>query len=253
MNTYRIFAIEYARRLAPPSDLFLRSQETEPVPMSYFVWAVVGSNGTVVVDSGFTEEVARARGRELKQSPVAGLKAIGVDPAAVEHVTVTHFHWDHMGTVPAFPKATFYAQEREMAFWTGRHAKFPAFREVVEEDDVTGMVRLGLAGRLVLCDGSREILPGITVHRVGGHTAGMQIVEVATANGKAVIASDAVKAYRHLAENIPDPFLHNIPEMLDGYELVRELAGDEGHVFPGHDPEVLERFKPAAPGVVVLE
>ena len=47
----------------------------------------------------------------------------------------------------------------------------------------------------VFVDGEREILPGIRVVKVGGHTAGMQIVTVQTGRGQAVLASDASHYY----------------------------------------------------------
>lgn len=253
MDTYSIYAIEYERRQAVTTDLFLRHPEQKPVSMSYFIWAITGSNGTVVVDTGYTKETALSRGRDLKRNVDEGLNLIGINPSDAAHVVITHFHWDHLGNLELFPKATFFAQEKEMAFWTGRYANHPIFRDVIETDDINRIVRLNLEGRLVLVNGSREIFPGITLYLVGGHTSGMQILEVATSKGTAVIASDAVKTYRNLAENIPDPFLHDIPEMIDGYELVRKLATNESLIFPGHDPDVLNRFKLVAQDVVVLD
>ncbi len=90
------------------------------------------------------------------------------------------------------------------------------------------------------------------MHFVGGHTAGLQVVTVETAAGTAVIASDAIKMYRSLREAAPDPLHHDIPGMLSGYELCRELASSEDMILPGHDPEVLARFETVADGIAML-
>ena len=252
MSSYKVYTVEYAKRTAPVSDLFLRAPGVEQVPMSYYFWAIVGSDHTVIVDAGFTEEKAKLRGRELTLGFEDGLKAIDIDPKTVKHVVLSHFHWDHMGNLDCFPEATFYAQMKEMMFWTGPYSSHPAFNEVVEKDDITTAVRLQLEGRLVQLDGAKEILPGITLERVGGHTAGMQVVYVDTEAGRAVVASDAVKTYKNLRENIPDPFLHDIPEMLDAYERIRTIVPDENLILPGHDPDALNRFQKVSEGIVVL-
>ena len=101
-------------------------------------------------------------------------------------------------------------------------------------------------------NGARELFPGIAVHHVGGHTAGLQVVTVETARGTAVIASDAIKMYRSLSEAAPDPLHHDIPGMLSGYQLCRELASNEELIVPGHDPEVLTRFETVADGIAVV-
>ena len=59
-------------------------------------------------------------------------------------------------------------------------------------DHVTGSPRLDIV------DGDRELAPGLSVHAVGGHTAGMQVVSVHTERGTLVLASDA----SHFYENI---------------------------------------------------
>jgi glyoxylase-like metal-dependent hydrolase (beta-lactamase superfamily II) len=119
--TYAVFATKYAERHARSGEHFLGGDpEDLPMPMDYFVWAAVSDAHTVVVDTGFTAEVARRRGRTHLRSPADALRAVGVNPDAVEHVVLTHFHYDHIGTVDAFPAARFIVQEAEMAFWTGR-------------------------------------------------------------------------------------------------------------------------------------
>jgi glyoxylase-like metal-dependent hydrolase (beta-lactamase superfamily II) len=114
-------------------------------------------------------------------------------------------------------------------------------------------VRLHFHGRVELCDGSREIMPGITVHHVGGHTMGSQIVQVETARGTAVVASDATKLYRNFMEEIPQPRSHSVAEQINGYALIKRLASAEDLIIPGHDPEAMRRLPVYAEGIALLE
>ena len=252
MSQYKIYACEYFRRNATTADYMLRPPDHEPYIMNCYVWAIVGRHETIVVDCGNTAEVGRRRERISHHEIDEALGLAGVDASQVETLILTHFHFDHAGCLDLFPKARVYAQAREMAFWTGPYARFPIFGDVVEAADLAKLMELNLAGRLTLVDGSAEIKPGVKLHLCGGHTAGSQIVEVDTAHGRAVIASDAVKTYRNLAENMPEIYLHDVPGVLDGYELVRSLAGDSGLIFPGHDPAVFERFDRHSEYVAVL-
>ena len=178
---------------------------------------------------------------------------MGIDAGKVEHVVVTHLHWDHVGTYADFPKATFYVQDEEMAFSTGRHVSAHAFLKALEPEDIANMVRLNFEGRLHFVDGSLKLFPGITLHKLGGHTAGMQVVEVETARGTAVVASDATHTYRNLRENTPFPILHDVPGMLNGFARMKAMAAQESFILPGHDPEALKLHKPVTEGVAVLE
>ena len=253
MKPYKIYILEYARRTSTTSQMLLGDLHNDPMPMSYFVWAVTNSEHTVVVDMGFTPESAVKRERELIRTPAEALDMVGVDAKTVEHVVVTHLHWDHVGCYADFPKATFHVQDEEMAFCTGRHAPAHAFAKALEPEDIAAMVRLNFDGRVNFLDGSLPLFPGIDLHKVGGHTAGMQIVEVETAQGKAVVASDAAHTYRNLRENTPFPILHDVPNMLEGFALMKRLAHQESYVLPGHDPEALKLHKPIGEGIALLE
>ena len=253
MDPYKIYIMQYARREATSREVFLGDLHDTEVGMFYYMWAITNGEHTVVVDMGFTEAVCNERGREWLADPAANLDAIGIDPARVEHVIVTHMHYDHVGNYAMFPNATFYLQDDEMAFWTGRYVKYKAFNVAINVEDVVALVRLNYDGRVSFCQGTREILPGITVHRVGGHTKAMQIVEVATSTGTAVLASDASHYYHNYQEYVPFILLHDIPGMIDGFELMRNLADREELILPGHDPEVMKRYPAVAKGIAILE
>ena len=252
VSPYRVYAVRYAHRTCSSSEVFYRDTHDSPMTMDYFVWAVTNGARTVVVDLGFTEAVGTRRGRQFLRPIDRGLAEIGVDVRTVEHVIVSHFHYDHVGNYVLFPNATFYVQDAEMAFYTGRNAALPAFRHSVEVDDVCALIRLNYEGRVKFIDGAGEVVPGVAVEKVGGHTAGMQIVTVAHARGQAVVASDASHYYRHFEENIPFNTLQDLPRMYAAFTKIRDLASSPDLVLPGHDPLVLERLTRVGDGIVEM-
>jgi glyoxylase-like metal-dependent hydrolase (beta-lactamase superfamily II) len=76
------------------------------------------------------------------------------------------------------------------------------------------------------------------VHRVGGHSDGLQVVRVETARGPVVLASDAAHYYGNLHRRSPFPIVYNIGDMCQGWEIVERLAGHPDRIIPGHDPLV---------------
>ena len=139
-----------------------------------------------------------------------------------------------------------------MAFWTGRHAGTPAFRGSANVPSLANLVTLNYQGRIKIIDGAHEVLPGIRVHKVGGHTAGLQIVSVETARGPVILTSDASHFYHNIENRQPVQIITSLPEMLDAFETIDELAGKERLVVAGHDPAVATRFKEEKPGVVKI-
>ena len=249
---YRIYAVRYAHRKTHSGEIFYRDFHQSPMAMDYFVWALTDGTRTVVVDLGFTEAVGTARGRDFLRCPSRGLAELGIDCATVEHVIVSHLHYDHVGNLALFPRATFHVQDTEVNFYTGRHAGLPAFRHSVEVDDICALIRLNYEGRVHFVDAAAEIVPGISVEKVGGHTAGMQIVTVETSSGRAVVASDASHYYRNLEADIPFNTLHDLPGMYHAFRRIRALAASPELILPGHDPLVLEKLRKVGDGIVEL-
>ena len=180
-----------------------------------------------------------------KRVVAEGLEALGVSCASLEDVIITHMHYDHAGNTGLFEGARFHLQDAEMQFVTGRCMCHPLINMAFEADDVARMVYRVFAGRVQFHDGTSEIAPGVTVHRIGGHTKGLQAVRVATERGWVVLASDASHLYAHMEQGRAFRIVYDLGELLEGYRTLRRLASSPRHVVPGHDPLVLERY-PAA-------
>ena len=138
-----------------------------------------------------------------------------------------------------------------MAFWTGRHAAAVGMpHRVVVPSDVTYLCQANFDSRILWVDGECDLRPGISVHLVGGHTRGMQVVRVQTAAGAVVLASDASHFYENIGSDRPYSIIDSVPGALDAFQLVRELASDADLIIPGHDPTVLDRFMQTGPDEV---
>jgi glyoxylase-like metal-dependent hydrolase (beta-lactamase superfamily II) len=249
-DTYNVFAVKYAERDARRAEHFLGGDPHDaPMPMDYFVWAVVGDERIWVVDTGFGPSDAGARGRRLVRSSADALATIGIDAATASDVILTHLHYDHVGGFDQFPAARFHLQDREMAYATGRQMTRPALNHAFTAEHVANLVLAVHQRRVVFHDGDDELAPGLSLHLIGGHTGGLQVVRVRTERGWLVLASDATHYYENIEAGRPFPIVVDVGAMLDGYDTLRRLAESPGAIVPGHDPLVFERYPAAAPGL----
>lgn len=243
---FRLYALRYATREAVRQDHFMTAVDDpdRDMPMDYFVWLATDGATHVLIDTGFNEEVAAARGRTWLHRPADCVRAMGVDPAAIQHVVLTHLHYDHAGTLEDFPGATFHLQEREYQFAIGRGSD--STRAGFEAADMRQLVDLFYQGRLVLQDGSASPVRGLSMHRVGGHTPGLQVVSVRTERGRVVVMSDASHFYEHFERGLSFPHADDPQRSIAGFAFIGDLADSGDHAVPGHDPLVLARY-PAVP------
>ncbi len=255
-DPFQLYAIRYAHMEdRSAAENFIGGDPHEgPMPMDYFVWAAIGREHRFVIDTGFNAATAAKRGRDFLRCPAESLSLVGLSAATVEDVVVTHMHYDHIGNFDRFPKAQFHLQDREMAFATGRHMRHRPLRAAYDVETVTGLVREVYQDRVSFHDGDAELAPGFSLHRVGGHTAGLQVARVWTGRGWVVLASDASHYYANMEETRPFPIVFHLGEMLEAYGMLRRLADSPDHIIPGHDPLVLRRYpapRPELDGIVM--
>jgi glyoxylase-like metal-dependent hydrolase (beta-lactamase superfamily II) len=247
VSEYEVHALCYGHRSGTRGQHFLgcdHGEADQPHPTAYYVWLARSPEHTVLIDAGIRPSRV-LEGMDYRP-PRELLGRLGTAPAEVDLVVLTHLHYDHAGTVADFPAARYVVQRAELDYWTGPWARRIRREQWLLDTEALDHIR---GHRLSEVDGEEEVLPGLSVHLVGGHTAGMQVVRVATAAGPVVVASDAGHFYENLDDDRPAPLLHSMPGMYAAFDRIRELAGD-GIVLPGHDPEVLERYPRVADGVV---
>lgn len=257
MPEYSIYAARYAGPFEVYSgylvwqwDMATSAFERE----NWYLWCVRGERHTVVVDTGADPAMTLERKRSpLFENPADVIGRLGVDVATVEHVVLTHLHWDHAGGVRLFPRATFYLQAAEYRFWTSDPiAARPPFANLADPASLDHLASLEGTDRLVLLEGDAEILPGVTCLLASGHTPGLQAVAVDTVRGTAILGSDCAHVFRNIRHDWPSAFSMDLAECLRSFDKLRGLAAAPELIFPGHDVLMHDDYPLVADGVTQL-
>lgn len=255
MTTWDITAFRYGTRGARTrGDSFIFDDDhAAPHDIDYYVWLLEAEGRRILVDTGYDAKEGAARGRPITEAPEAMLAARGIAAESIETVILTHLHYDHAGSLAAFPQARLWVQEAEMAYATGPCMCHDTLRAPFTGEHVCDMVRALFAGRVAFVSGSAEVAPGVEVHLIGGHSRGLQSVRVRTTRGWVVLASDASHFYENFLSGKPFPIVVDVEDMLAGFAKLRLLASSEAHIVPGHDPLVRAAYPQlGSPDVVAL-
>ena len=137
--------------------------------------------GRVLVETGIGERVdEKTRTMRAYEGPpiVPALESAGFAPDTVDHVAMSHLHFDHAGGLlradgtRAFPRATIVAQRAEWEVALGDNPRLVAS---YVQPELTLVRDWGAEG---WADGERELLPGVSVVPTGGHSTGHQAIVV---------------------------------------------------------------------------
>lgn len=244
IEPFEIIALKYAHLgdRHPGENFILADPHEFASDLDYFVWVLRRGEETYLIDTGFAQEAATRRKRNLLRNPAAALPLIGLSAERITNVILTHLHYDHAGNLDRFPNARFHLQDLDMRYATGRCMCHATLRAPFDLQDILKMVEHVFQDRAAFHDGDTEIAPGLTLHRVGGHSAGLQVARVWTKRGWVVVASDASHLYAHFQNRRCFPVLYSVAEMLEGYNTLYKLADSEDHIVPGHDPMVMKLY-----------
>ena len=97
---------------------------------------------------------------------------------------------------------------------------------------------------------SSQIAPGITVHKIGGHSKGLQCVQREDQARRPWSSPPTPPTFIPTSTRAACfPITYNVGEVLDGYDTMKQLAPSPNHIVPGHDPLVLKYYPAAKPGL----
>jgi len=252
--TYAIYAVRYAGPLESSGAFVHWNRDWDArVLRNYYVWCLRSADQTVVIDTGVPPDAGESRGLPGYVSVDEALARLRVTAHTVDHVILTHLHFDHAGGIGLFPAATFYVQRTELDFWLDDPVSRTApFRQLCGEETLVQVQRLGQNGRLQALDGDTEVLSGIRCISAPGHTPGLQVVSVHTERGQAVVASDCGHFFRNFAEEWPSCLIADLPSWLRSFPAVKSQADAPDLVFPGHDPRLTSDYPAVAEGITRL-
>jgi glyoxylase-like metal-dependent hydrolase (beta-lactamase superfamily II) len=241
---YEVLALKYARHAERTrrDNFLLADDHASPQPIDYYLWVIRNDRRTLLVDTGFDRAEAKRRARVLDREPREALEMVGIAAEKVDTIIITHLHYDHAGTLEQFPAAHFHIQEAEMAFATGRCMCDEIMRRPFTAEHVCQLVKKVYSGRVTFHDGDGAVAPGLTVHKVPGHSKGLQCVRVLTRTGWVVLAADATHLYENFEQRKPFPIVVDVEAALRSFDRLEELATSRRHIVPGHDPLVLQRY-----------
>jgi len=172
----------------------LRNQGTK-VDFPCIGWLISGGEKAILVDTGpcdpdWASKYYRPVKKTASQDIQKALNKFGLSPKDIEIVIFTHLHWDHCFNLDHFSKATFMVQRSEMGYAV---SPLPTDKKPYSVG-IPGVQPpwMKVFGNIKLIDGDHEIVPGIRVLHLPGHTPGCQGVVVDTLDGPWVIAGDNI-------------------------------------------------------------
>lgn len=214
MADYSIHVLEYCNVPQYHKSGVLYGAHNQGFIKLPYCYVVIQGNGHVaMVDVGYNHKDYGAYlgdkfGATNWHPPREVLAELGLSPADIDTVFVSHAHFDHFGNVEDFPNATFYMQREEIEKWVWAMSLPERMRWVmiaIDPSDILRGVGLAAQGRLRLVEGSVEnVLPGIDLHLArDSHTFGSMWVTVRN-DGRAdsqdswILAGDLVYQFSNL-------------------------------------------------------
>lgn len=254
---YEIYALNYGGPVERPQSFMRWLGDFSIMEKgSYFIWILKPAQGdgpVIMVDAGLTVERAAQAGTPNHVDPVQVLAGLDLSPEDIEHIILTHLHFDHTSGIELFPKAKIYAQKTEFEFWIKNPLSFkPALAQLKDEKSLNLLAEMEGTDRLVLVDGDQTVLPGVKCLLAPGHTPGLQAVAVQTSQGRAALGSDCGHTFSNYADCWPSCLIFDLPAWLESMDRLKNEVSKPELLFPGHDPLMASNYPQIAPGVTRL-
>ena len=251
--SYSIQAIRYASAPDDVANLVVGAPK-EKITLAMVIWLIRGGGRSILFDSGYHRDTFLKDFPSTEYiRPDEAVKLAGVQPDQITDVVISHAHWDHLGGIDLFTKATVWIQKEEFRYYTGEAWQPGGNHGGIDPADVQELVKLNTEGRVRFVDGDNvEIFPGIQAYTGGHHTYASQYLRV-DGNPPFVLASDNVYLYRNLAEHRASATFAKTDEAANIQNQVRmvQLAGGSpDRVIPGHDLAQFGKYPTSADGRV---
>lgn len=246
MKNYKIIPIRVGSERWPRSYLNGPGAGDVPEEIPHIMFYIDGAEKRILVDTGGGDPQSESHKkfhsatyvRKPDEEPSIALKAAtGVSPEDIDIVILTHLHWDHCSNCHLFPQAQFYVQIREVIDAINPIPRFQKTYEAFSIGTVPPWAQQPVKWNFI--DDDCEIIPGIKVIVIPGHSKGIQGVLVETAKGPHFLGSDSIPLYDNILEDgsvVPSMLSLSLEDAYHSCQKINKLGAT---VIPGHDRLVL--------------
>jgi len=271
-NGYEVYVVEYAHSTGVPAERLIAGATGETLDMSWNFLVGIGNERVVLLDAGMTYfETENPSINYFKNYWMVDehrtiedtLATVGVTPADVTEVWITHKHADHLEGIRDLPNAHVYIRGAEWDEAVAEAAAdpfadlaYPALLPVLQQVEAEGRLH-----RLDETTAQIDMGPGYPywpmldggIAEGGKHTNHSTMMGIRCTNdGNYYLAGDAAYTYRNMEQQVAvaqtvDP----VGNVEDVRNLV-EYAGGIDRVLPGHDPAVFDRFPAVSDGAAQI-
>ena len=204
-----IIPVNYGKSVLAESMVFENGSEGKYRPILFRIFLLKTENRLMLVDAG----CVTMPGFDMKEfkGPIKALQNIGVLPDKITDVIITHSHHDHIECVSYFKNAVIYIQKDE----------YDAGKDYFTKD----LNVMTFDEEMIISDGIRAV-------KIGGHSKGSSIVEIADGEKRYIIAGDECYLKECLEKQISTGASYN-PEKSRAF--IQKYGGGEYTVFLCHD------------------
>lgn len=162
---------------------------------------------------------------------VAGLGRLGLAPADVGKVFLSHLHFDHSHNIDLFPDAQIYVSKLEWDYARQPHKKDIHIPWLIHEQLQKHDLRL--------VEGEGQLVDGVRYLAAPGHTPGSYVLEFENdTKGTVVAAGDALKT---LKESTMRQSTMSFGRPEDSAKTIDRILSRADCVIPGHSPELIRK------------
>jgi N-acyl homoserine lactone hydrolase len=237
MGVQALYALQNGFMGFERSGLFYGELSGERVQIPVTCYLIRTPDTTILFDTGLspraipglrrTDPLARFTEEDLL---VHRLDSLGLEPASVDLVVLSHLHYDHAGGAALFQDSELIVQQDEYSY-AHYPASFFASFYYRKNYDLPGY-------RWRLLDGDAELVPGITALRSDGHTPGHQslLVELPQ-TGPVILAGDCCYWQQSIDHETPPGVVWDPTRAMHAIKRLKTIARlMGGRIFPSHDP-----------------
>jgi glyoxylase-like metal-dependent hydrolase (beta-lactamase superfamily II) len=155
---------------------------------------------------------------------IESLRALGLQPADIDTVVLTHSHWDHILNADVFKNAEFLLHAHEIEY-----AKSPHPADWAKPDYTWTILE---RCRIRAVQEGDEIDDGVHVLLTPGHTRGSISLVVRQGAGSVVVCGDALPTARTALDGCPYLIFW---DEADARRSARKILDAADVLYPGHD------------------